>query len=716
MKPPLFMERLFAFAQRHRTLLASVTLALAAAAAYVNSFAVPALLDDRITILDNPTLRQLWPLGPVLFPPGEVFSAGRPLLNLSFALNYAAHGEAVGGYHLVNLLLHLGAGLALFGIMRRLLALPIWKERLSAGGTWLAWGVALLWLLHPLQTAAVTYISQRAEVLMGLCYLLTIYCFLRSVTSATPRRWRLLAVATCSLGMLSKEVMATAPVAVWLFDASLVAGSWRAAWQQRWRFHAALASTWLILAALLATSQLTQRGINFEGGFTAWSYALTECQVVLRYLRLAVWPHPLIFDYNVVPLEPHVGLYVAGLIAVVAAAVWSWRRWPAWGLWGIWFLLVLSPTSSVVPVAGQPMAESRLYVPLAALAILGGLGLGAVWGRRSVWVLVALALLGGGFTVRRNHDFRSELSIWTDTVAKYPRNPRAHEHLASTLATMPGRWADARRHFETALQLKADFAEAHVNLANLLLKAEPPLEKEALAHYEAAVQSKPNHAVAHHDLGCLLSRMPGRAADALAHLEIAARLKPYQAETHFELGNVLAYLLHRPADAIRCYEEALKWQPDFPEAHCRLGNLLAPDPARRGEAEKHYLAAVRLDPNQADAHHQLGNIYIAQQERWPEAAKHYEAALRLQPDLAPAHNNLGTILVRQPGRAAEALPHFETALRLEPNFARAHFNLGLLLLQTPGRSIEGLAHLRETLRLMPDHAMARQLLEKYQPK
>src|SRR5262249_35171718 len=140
-------------------------------------------------------------------------TAGRPVLNVTFALNYAWGKLDVRGYHVVNALVHLLAGLTLFGIVRRTLRSRQLRVRYGETATWLGGAVALLWLLHPLNTEAVTYISQRAESLMGLFYLVTIYGFVRATEEnvAASKRWYGLSVVACFLGMGTKEVMMTAP-------------------------------------------------------------------------------------------------------------------------------------------------------------------------------------------------------------------------------------------------------------------------------------------------------------------------------------------------------------------------------------------------------------------------------------------------------------------------------------------------------------------------
>jgi len=270
----------------------------AAVAAYHNSFSGPFILDDLISITGNPSIRHLSPIGAVLSPPNPVGSGGRPLLNLTFALNYACGGMSVRGYHVLNLLIHVLAGATLFGVVRRTLLQPGLHERFGASAKALALSIAGLWTVHPLQTESVTYVSQRAESLMGLFYLLALYCLIRGARPAAPATWPALAVAACGAGMASKEVMVSAPLVLLLYDRTFLAGTFPEAWRQRWRLYVGLAATWLVLAYLAGSSRLQERGVGYGFGFTWWTYALTECRVLVDYLKLAVWPHPLVLDYG----------------------------------------------------------------------------------------------------------------------------------------------------------------------------------------------------------------------------------------------------------------------------------------------------------------------------------------------------------------------------------------------------------------------------------
>ncbi|HEX3729629.1 MAG TPA: hypothetical protein VHV47_07475, partial [Opitutaceae bacterium] len=281
--------------------LAGAAVALAGLLAYANSLRGAFFFDDRVSIAENPSLRDLGKLGVVLWPDlgGGATVNGRPILNLSLAINYAISGTHPWSYHAFNLAAHVAAGLALFGIVRRTLLLCSGRGfARSLPPTGFALAAALLWTVHPLLTESVTYIVQRAESLMGMFYLLTLYCFVRGL-SGRARLWHSLSVAACLLGMGTKEVTATAPVLVLLYDRTFAAGSFAEAWRRRRAYYAALAATWLPLALLVAQTGGDRGGtVGFDVGIKWWAYGLTQLEAIPRYLLLSVWPRPLVFEYG----------------------------------------------------------------------------------------------------------------------------------------------------------------------------------------------------------------------------------------------------------------------------------------------------------------------------------------------------------------------------------------------------------------------------------
>ena len=347
-------------------------LVMAVIAAYGNSFHGPFILDDTPSIVENPSIRHLGSAQVLTAPPEALTVVGRPVPNLSLAINYALGRLTVEGYHAVNLAIHILAALVLLGLVRRTLLLPALAARFGPASTGLALAVALVWALHPLQTESVTYIIQRAESLVGLFYLLTFYCLVRGATSAQGWVWYAAAVGACALGMASKEVMVSAPLVALLYDRLFISGSFKEGLRRRWGWYLALAATWAILGLLVYLSVGRGGSAGFGLGLTAWEYARTQFGCIIHYLRLAFWPNPLVLDYGgstvssaaeIVPYAIGVGL----LLAATAVAL-AWR--PKWGFLGVWFFAILAPTSSIVPLVGQTEAEHRMYLPLAAVVTL----------------------------------------------------------------------------------------------------------------------------------------------------------------------------------------------------------------------------------------------------------------------------------------------------------------------------------------------------------
>jgi tetratricopeptide (TPR) repeat protein len=727
---------------RSGTFLAGSIIVLAALVAYHNSFSGQFLAEDLSAITNNPSIRH-W--GSALSPPSYATTGGRPLLNLTFALNYALGGMNVWGYHAFNLLVHALAGLALFGLVRRTLLRPAMaggRSEISdlrseiSRATMLAFFVAVIWVVHPLQTEAVTFISERAECLMGLFYLLTLYCFVRGVTEGGRREvedggqeigtrsnatsnlrpltstiWLLASVLSCLLGAMTKEVIVTAPVMILLYDRTFVAGSFREAWRLRWQYYLGLACTWLSLAQLMTGTGLDERAVGFGQGITWWEYGLTSCRSIAMYLKLAIWPHPLVFDYgtdaiivrHAAGIVPY-ALVLAVLLAGTAAAL---RRWPTIGFAGAWFFVILAPASSVVPVVLQPMAEHRMYLPLAAIIVLAVLGFHTLIGRSGLVVLAVVAVGLGWLTVGRNNDYRSELIMLNDVAAKCPDNERTQYNLGVILMGLH-RIPEAISHYDAALQLKPDYALAHNNLGSALTWI-PGRLPEAISHFETALRLNPDDAGTHYNLAGALIRIPGRTPEAISHYEAALRINPDYTDAHYNLGVVLSGIPGRLPEAIYHFEAVLRLNPDFAEAHYNLGWALANIPGRLPEAISHYEAALRLNPNFADAHGNLGAALANIPGRLPEAIFQDEAALKINPGLVEVHENLGAALLQQ-GHYSAACEEYKKVLQLAPGIAEGHVNLGLAL-EKMGRLNDAIAQFTAALQIQPVFPSAQRDLE-----
>jgi protein O-mannosyl-transferase len=658
-----------------KILMAAGAISAATLAAYLNAFSVPLHFDDNLSIGNNPTIRHL---GSAFWPPIGTTVGGRPILNLSLAINYALSGTAVWSYHAANLAIHIIAGLTLFGIVRQTLA-----PRTGSSALPVAFSVALLWSLHPLQTESVTYLVQRAESLMGMFYLLTLYWFIRGAKAGGSggRMWFVLCVAACFLGMGTKEVMVTAPLVVLLYDRTFIAGSFREAWNQRWRVYAGMAATLLVLPFLVFSMHGRGGTAGYGSGASWWGYALAQFPAIVHYLRLCFWPNPLVFDYGVAINAdfPRALPYALVVIGLLAASAWALVKRPPLGFLCACFFVILAPSSSIVPVATETMAEHRMYLPLAPLVVLAVFEIYRWLGRAGLPVCLVIAAALFGATWQRNKVYSSDEGLWSDTVASVPGNERAQNNLGLVLSKVPGRLHDA------------------------------------ITHYEAALESNPGYAIAHYNLGNALSEVPGRLPDAIAQYEAALKINPDDALAHNNLGNALSKVPGRLGEATAQYEAALKINPDDAEAQNNLGNALCRTPGRLPDAIVHYEAALRINPGYANAQNSLGIALADMPGRLPDAIAHFEAALKINPSDARTHNNLGIALSRIPGRIPEAISQFEAALEINPGNAEAHLNLGCALLAAGDRGEAAQAQFDSALRLRPDWATLVARLRSAQP-
>lgn len=605
---------------------AAAALVLAVLVAWAPSLPAPFQLDDHASIVTNETLRG-GSLTDWLRPPsigGETVS-GRPLLNLSFALNYAAGGLDPRGYRAVNLVLHLiNAGL-LFGLLRRTWerGAPALPGQARERALVLAFAVALLWAVHPLQTAAVTYVVQRAEVLAAGFILLALYGFVRGVARDHPRPgWLAVAVVATWLGAATKETAVIVPVLVLGYDRLFVAGTFRAAWTERRAFYVGLVASWLLIAGLAWATGGRGGSAGWGGGPGAWSYLVTQAAAITRYAVLAGWPAGQVFDYGT-PLARFGDVWPLMLVLALLGLLAGWayvRRRPA-GFAALSFFLLLAPSSSFVPIATQTMAEHRMYLPLAALLTMGVAGaarlargqLNLRW--LAAVLLVALAL--GSTTWTRNLIYRDGATLWRDTVEKRPDNPRAWNNLGLALKDA-GRTDEAARAYARAIKLNPAHAFAHHNLGVLHLQAER--WDEAARHFAAAVEAAPDHVDARINLAVALDAL-GRRAEAIPHIEEALRREPTAVEVRARLDD------WRRADEAGPVEALLA-----------EGNAAA-RAGRFDQAIEAFERVLDFDPQHRRARNNLANCQLAL-GRFAAAVANYEAVRTQEPDNEAVIQNL----------------------------------------------------------------------------
>ncbi len=569
-------------------------LVVAAVGAYANSLEGPFIYDDDLAIARNEGIRRLWPPWEAMFPPAPNPAAGRPVVGLTFAINYSLGGLDVRGWHLVNVAIHAGCALALFGVVRRTLSGPRLQRAFGSAATPLAFAAALVWTVHPLTTECVNYVTQRTESLAALFYLGALYCAIRSLDAGRPAWWAAASVACCALGMGSKEVMVTAPVMVLLYDVayggrpaslSQTPASCRGRLLLRARIplYAGLAATWGIFAALVAAGPRSST-IGFGHGVSGLAYALHQGGMIATYLKLAVWPSGLLLDYGYPgPITIAEAAPAAVMVALLAAAaIGLYALAPAAGYPALWLFAILAPTSSVVPIITEAGAERRRYLPLAGLAALAAVSLyallrhslgrlGAVQRALVLAAILAAVTAGlGAATWRRNADYRDPAGLWLEAARRVPGNHRARTNLGIALAAA-GDLEGATARFREALVIEPESALSHYNLANSL--AALGREPEAVEHYRAAAAADPGSFEARYNLAVTLARL-SRHQEAIDQFRLAVALRGQDAAAHYTLGKALA-AAGRPDEALPHLRAAMERDPQWRAPRRAAAALLA---------------------------------------------------------------------------------------------------------------------------------------------
>lgn len=476
--------------------------------------------DDDLTITENQKIKDIKNVIHMNWIDAYLHG-GRPITELTFAVNYALGGINVVGYHMVNLLLHLLAVFWVYLFTRKTLLLA-GHEKSEV----LALITAGIFGLHPVQSESVTYISQRSEALASLFCLMSLFFFITARQRGFNRRGALLYIAGLSafvIGIGAKEIIITLPALYVLYDFYFLD-------KKPLLKRLAVPAPFIIFALIyigirfLDLKDNTVAGFNVEG-VTAQEYFMTQFRVIMTYLRLIVFPVHQNLDYDF-PIhrnffEPEIFLSFIFLVFICGVAV-LWRRRHKVASFGVlWFFIVISPTSSFVPVI-DVIFEHRIYLALwgivtalvlvlyeAYARLLSGRNFFArnpgTAGRFAFVSVLAVMIIFGGALYERNKVWQTKLSLWTDVASKSPNKPRAHNNLGNCYF-IQNDFSAAIPHYKRAIALDPAWYESYYNLAvsleNIGRKADAvyyylifareapeaynPLKKEILNKYRIA--------------------------------------------------------------------------------------------------------------------------------------------------------------------------------------------------------------------------------------
>lgn len=688
---------------------------------YSNTLNYAFVFDDQPNITENSFMRltelSFEKLSAAAFKSPHV---NRPVANVSFAVNYYFGKYNTAGYHVVNILIHLINGILVYiftlsTLKQAGIAAPEHSRSPQFFTAYISLFAALIFIAHPIQVQSVTYIVQRMNSMAVMFYLLSLIFYIGA--RSTLIRWkRWTQWAGCLLcwflALGSKEIAATLPLVLLLYE---------------WYFFQSLSKDWLKqnlkycigLVVLLGLTAYMFLGSNPLDGivgsythrdFTLEERILTQFRVLVFYLSLLFYPHPLRLNllHHITTshslLDPVTTLFsLLILVFLLGLAVCIAKKQRLVSFCILWFFIHLMIESSIIGL--EIIFEHRLYLPMVGLALMTAYLFFHFLSAHRTWVFIvssAIIISLGTVTYFRNKIWQDPITLWYDVVSKNPFSSRAQYNLGSDLAQQ-GRLTEAIDHLSAALRLKPDYTKAHNNLGLALFK-QGNLD-QAANHFSAALRIHPGNSAAHYNLGLVMEKK-GHLKIAVKHYLKALRIKPDFAEAHNNLGIALQ-AQGRLKEAVYHLSAALRIRPDYAEAHHNMGNALE----MQGDVKKaiaHYLAALKIRTDDARTYNSLG-VALTRQGMLKEAVRSYLEALKLKPGDAGALNNLGVVLQRQE-KIKEAIDRFLEALRLKPDYAEAHNNLGIAL-AGQGRFKEAADHFSEALRLRPDDAQARHNLE-----
>jgi len=585
--------------QIRSNILAPLLIAVVGIIAYANSFSGTFLLDDSGWLVKNMQEPELV---------NHITHSTRPLTALSFFLNYRMSGKNAADYHAINLLIHIWAGLLLYGIIRRTLKLKSGINQSTGIQTLiLPFFAAVIWVAHPLQTESVTYIVQRAESMMGLFYLMTLYLTIRGISSEKQHLWFVGAVAACLFGMLTKPIMVTAPIMILLYDRTFAAGSFQKALKLRLGLYAGLAATWAVAAFLVLSpnESSSTTGLSVES-ITPLKYLAVQPGVIIHYLKLIVWPDLLCLDYAWPPATQIVNIITPLLLLIpliLLSGYLLWKKLPG-GFCPAWFFIILAPSSTLIPVADFAV-EHRLYLSLAGPAVLFTAAvihlseLGRNRKQRTA-TLISVAILSAVTsalvyrTILRNRVYISQEAFSRSIIHISPHNFRAKTMLIEAL-TKKLKFEEAEKE---ASQLIIDLmntvgsgdpqysvsASRHDLLLHIAYSQHGMVllhldrAEDALPEFQKSLALRPDYHIAQYLLATAYMGLE-QYQKALAAAERAIRLKPGSSST-LTLTGVILIKLERTDDAVTLLEQALSINPCDVTAGLELSWLLSTSPAK----------------------------------------------------------------------------------------------------------------------------------------
>lgn len=590
--------------------------------------------DDKAQILDNPYVHSFSHLREIFTTSVWSFRGGygannyyRPFTLIVWLFCYRLFGPLAYGYHLVSLLLHLGAVLMVFQLSGRILR--------NRGAAWVA---ATLFALHPTHVESVAWISDMPDLLVTCFYLLTFWCFVQAGERRGRQRFWWQAAMTMSfvLALASKEPALTLPFLAAVYEFFYRQDRTHTTRTEKLQRQAAL---WIVLAAYLLVRAVFLRGVAHDSGVHALTLRdvfLSALASVGQYFSKLLWPVHLSAFYafhlssGLFQSGVLAGIFTLAVVALVFRLLWKRARPASFGI--LWIMVTLGPVLNARWMGAYVLADRYLYLPSVGFCLALGWMAAVAWrtvARKTAWRVAAvlaaclLATLGMLGIWRRVLDWRDDITLFSKSLVAEPEDYRLHDALGSAY-WLRGMSSGAEREWRETLRLKPTHVQSLISLGALF--AHEKRFDQAVPLLERALQLDSRNADGHLILGAALAET-GDVLHAEEHLRAAVLLAPMNLNAHNLLGK-LYYDDQRFDEAEQQFRQSLDCEPNV-AAYDHLG-FIYNQKGDRSSAEKAFRAALAINGMDSQAHFHLGLIYAAA-GRNAEAAEELRAALAADP-------------------------------------------------------------------------------------
>ena len=617
---------------------------------YSNTFNSSFHFDDQVDIVKNSAIRDI---GNVKIWWNDV--PRRSVGMFTFVLNYHFHNLQVFGYHIVNIIIHIINALLVFWLINITLCSPVMRDKnINKNRKILALLGGLIFISHPIQTQAVTYIVQRLASFATLFYILSLlfYAKARFCTKKDKLKYPLFFGSAISaiLGMFTKEIVFTLPFVIILYEFCFITKEkiqidFR---EKKFVLKILLSACFIFIIPItylnrVGFSNLFQEQLPDQGHLytlNVSNYLFTQFRVIVTYIRLLFLPINQNLDYDYPVYNSFFDFPVLAsflfLISLLFIAIYLFRKQPLISFGILYFFITLSVESSIIPIQNV-IFEHRLYLPMFGFVVFFIALLYFIFWNRNQKIFLSISIFiiicNSTLTFTRNKVWENELTLWSDVVKKSPNKARPNNNLGF-IYSEAGNYKKAKPLFEKALQTNPNYVKALNNRGGIFLIQKK--YKKAIIDFSKSITQKPTTFFeAYHNRGLCYFKL-NQYKKAKSDFDKAIKIDPYYSNAYFNRGNCF-YVFKKLDSVIIDFTKAIKYNKNYYDAYFNRG-LVYLEIKKYNKAISDFSNVLKIVPNFSDAYYNRGLVYFTIQNH-DKAIFDFTKAIRIKSNYGEAFHN-----------------------------------------------------------------------------